>query len=50
MQGLVDRVAPALDAVEAQLPQGFPERIWAPISKGMLDQAEKFLSEAANIS
>lgn len=28
MQGLVDRVIPALDAVEALLPQGFPPRIW----------------------
>lgn len=50
MQGLVDRVAPALDAVEAQLPQGFPERIWEPISKGMRGQAEKFLAEAADLS
>jgi len=47
MQGLVDRVIPALDAVEALLPQGFPPRIWEPISKGMRGQAEKFLSESA---
>ena len=50
MQGLVDRVAPALDAVGAQLPHDFPERIWEPISKGMRAQAEKFLSDAADLS
>ena len=50
MQGLVDRVAPALDAVGAQLPHDFPERIWEPISKGMRTQAEKFLSDAADLS
>lgn len=50
MWGLVDRVAPVLDAVEPQLPQGFPERIWEPISKGMRGQAERFLAEAADLS
>ena len=50
MLGLVDRVVQALDTVEAQLPQSFPERIWEPISQGMRSQAERFLSEAANVS
>lgn len=50
MQGLVAGVAQALDTVEAQLPPGFPERIWEPISKGMRGQAEKFLAEAPHLS
>lgn len=50
MLGLVDRVVQALDSVEAQLPRSFPERIWEPISQGMRSQAQKFLSEAANVS
>jgi serine/threonine-protein kinase HipA len=50
MHGLVDGVAQALDNVEMQLPRGFPERIWDPISNGMRSQAKKFLSEAATLS
>ena len=50
MQGLVNRVAPAPNAVEAPLPKGFPERIWGPISKGTWSQAKKFLSDAAALS
>lgn len=47
MQGLAQRVVPALDAVEAQLPSAFPARIWEPIAKGMRTQAKTFLSEAS---
>jgi serine/threonine-protein kinase HipA len=50
MVGLVERVVPALDTVEAQLPDGFPGRIWDPISEGMRGQAQKFLSELAGAS
>lgn len=32
--------------VERQLPKGFAESVWAPISKGTLEQAKSFLSHA----
>ena len=36
-----------LDAVEADLPKGFPARIWGPIAAGMRSQAKKLpLGEA----
>lgn len=50
MQGLVERVEEALDAVEARLPDPFPDHIWTPIADGMLSQARKFQSEADTIS
>lgn len=49
MRGLVERVAPALDAIEARLPRDFSERIREPILEGMRSQAETFLSEAAGL-
>lgn len=49
MQGLVAGAAQALEAVEVQLPQDFPERIWEPISRGIRSQAERFLSEASTL-
>jgi serine/threonine-protein kinase HipA len=42
MTQLVERIPSALDAVEAQLPPGFPEKIWQPIRAGMLAQALRF--------
>jgi len=48
MQALVERVGDALDAVEAQLPERFPERIWQPIADGMRRQAERFLGDGAS--
>ncbi|PTR34212.1 serine/threonine-protein kinase HipA [Luteibacter sp. OK325] len=47
MIAFVEGVGDALDAVESRLPDGFPERIWEPVSLGMRKQAELFLSEAA---
>jgi serine/threonine-protein kinase HipA len=43
---LVSRVEGAIEAVEKQLPAGFAESVWAPMSKGMLKQAKSFLSHA----
>ncbi len=45
MLGLVEQVGPALDAVQAQLPATFPDRIWTPIANGMRSQAKKFQAE-----
>lgn len=45
MLGLVERVEAALDAVEAQLPEAFPDRIWTPISEGMRSQVKRFWAE-----
>ncbi|XAH26320.1 type II toxin-antitoxin system HipA family toxin [Xylophilus sp. GW821-FHT01B05] len=45
MQGLVEQVEAALEAVEAKLPDGFPGRIWAPIADGMRRQAKKFRAD-----
>ncbi|MES3003138.1 MAG: HipA domain-containing protein, partial [Pseudomonadota bacterium] len=42
LRQLVERVPAALDTVEAQLPEGFPGRIWQPIRAGMLAQALRF--------
>lgn len=39
---LVERVPAALDAVQAQLPDGFPDRIWKPVRAGILAQALRF--------
>lgn len=49
MVALVNGVDGALSQVEASLPHGFPERIWAPIAQGMRSQANKFLSDAAQL-
>ena len=49
MQGLVEGVAPALDAVAARLPKGFPGRTWEAISSGMQAQAQRFAAGAAGL-
>jgi serine/threonine-protein kinase HipA len=49
MVALVNGVDGALTQVEANLPNGFPERIWAPIAQGMRSQANKFLADAASL-
>jgi serine/threonine-protein kinase HipA len=50
MIAFVENVGVALDAVEARLPNEFPDRIWGPVSQGMRKQAQLFLSGAAAIS
>ena len=45
MVALVLQVPDALDRVAAQLPAGFPQRVFKPIRAGMLAQAEKFIAE-----
>jgi serine/threonine-protein kinase HipA len=43
---LAGRVERVIEAVERLLPKGFAESVWAPVSKGMLEQAKSFLSHA----
>lgn len=43
---LAGRVEGAIGAVEQRLPKGFAESVWAPTSKGLLEQAKSFLSYA----
>jgi serine/threonine-protein kinase HipA len=43
---LAGRVEAVIKAVERRLPRGFPESVWAPMSKGILEQAKSFLSHA----
>ena len=45
MVGMVLSVPDALERVAAQLPPGFPPRVFSAIRRGMLAQAEKFISE-----
>ena len=49
MQALVERVGPALIAVEAKLSRGFPGRTWDAISKGMRTQAKRLEAGAARL-
>lgn len=42
MQALVERVAPTLEAVAAQLPAGFPPRCWEAVSQGTSAQVLRF--------
>jgi serine/threonine-protein kinase HipA len=49
MLGLVERVEPALAAVEAQLPGDFPPRIWEAIARGMRSQVERFRMGLAEV-
>lgn len=42
MVALVGALPAALERVEAQLPKDFPERVWAPVRRGMLAHAQKF--------
>jgi serine/threonine-protein kinase HipA len=46
MIDLASRVEGAIEAVEKQLPRGLSESVWAPVSKGMLEQAKSFLAHA----
>ena len=48
MVGLVERVGPALAAVEKRLPRNFHGRSWDAISKGMRAEAARFVSELAS--
>ncbi|MEO8859288.1 MAG: type II toxin-antitoxin system HipA family toxin [Burkholderiaceae bacterium] len=50
MLGLVERLGAALDAVEARLPEAFPDRIWTPIADGMRSQARSFQADAGAIA
>ena len=45
MVALVLQVPDALERMEAQLPAGFPQKVFKPIRTGMLAQAEKFVAE-----
>lgn len=49
MQALVERVEPALAAVEGKLPGGFPGRTWEAISRGMRTEAKRFAAGAARV-
>jgi serine/threonine-protein kinase HipA len=40
------RVEGGIKAAERRLPKAFPESVWAPLSKGMIEQAKFFLSQA----
>jgi hypothetical protein len=42
MQAFVESTAAALERVDRRLPQGFPERIFAAIQKGVRDQVDRF--------
>ena len=44
MVGLVLQVPDALERVQAELPAGFPRRVFSSIRRGMLAQAEKFVA------
>lgn len=44
MLGLVERVEPALGAVERRLPDGFPPAIWESVAAGMRAQRATFLA------
>jgi serine/threonine-protein kinase HipA len=43
---LAGRVEGAVETVERQLPEGFAQSVWTPVSKGILRQAKLFLSHA----
>lgn len=43
---LASRVETAINTVRKQLPKGFAESVWAPLSKGVLEQANSFLAYA----
>ena len=47
MVALVLQVPDALERVAAELPNGFPKRVFKPIQAGMLAQAQKFINELA---
>ena len=43
---MAGRVEGAIRAVEKRLPKRFTPSVWVPISQGMLEQAQSFLSHA----
>jgi serine/threonine-protein kinase HipA len=45
MQTLVQSVPTAIERVAARLPAGFPIDVWDTVSKGLLQQRERFLVE-----
>ena len=45
MVGLVLQVPDVLERVQAELPAGFPQRVFSSIRRGMLAQAEKFVAQ-----
>ena len=49
MQALIERVDPALAAVESKLPASFSARTWEAISKGMRVEAKRFVKGAAQV-
>jgi serine/threonine-protein kinase HipA len=49
MQGLVQRVGPALERIEGALPGDFPGRTWEAIARGMRAQAAAFSSGLAGV-
>jgi serine/threonine-protein kinase HipA len=49
MQGLVQRVGPALERIGDALPGDFPGKTWQAISRGMRGQAAAFLSGLAGV-
>ena len=49
MQGLVERVEPAIDAVAARLPSNLDGRTWQAIANGMRAQAARFAAGAAQL-
>ena len=44
MTAMVHKVADALKQVEAQLPAGFPQRVFKPVRSGMLAHAKNFFA------
>ena len=46
MQALVENIGPVIDAVEAELPTGFPERVFKTIRDGVRRQVRRFLAGA----
>lgn len=50
MQALVQSVPAAFEQVATRLPAGFSDNVWNAISKGLLHQRERFLSELHSTS
>jgi serine/threonine-protein kinase HipA len=46
---LAEKVEAAIRTVEKQLPKGFAESVWTPVSEGLLGQAKTFLTYAKAI-
>lgn len=50
MLALTERLEPALQRVEAELPADFPQRTWATIAQGVRDQLARFRGGLAGLS